>query len=510
MELSQITDKDKGSSQDRDMASKEGAQEVKEVDVGEVGEPVLYSKGSIFFMVLFSGLAIGSDAYNSALMGQLLLLFTELYPDTLTTATQSQLTNAFIIGLILGMLAFGFISDRLGRKSGAVLTTLFLSVGIIMTSVAHGVTQKGMFWMLTISRGIAGFGAGGEYPVSGAGVAESTDDSVRARKHRGFIFAMVADVSASLGFVFSGLVPLLLLLCFHQKESNYEKVWRIAFALGIIPPVSIFWFRFRMAMSSAERRSSSRKTIMPYHLAIRRYWRPLLGSAAAWFIYNYIAYPFGLFSSTISASVGAGDTLVKSYGWGTLINCFYLPGGFIGGYLSDRIGRRRTMALGFGLQAILGFIMGGALKYIQDITPLFIVLYGLFLTLGEIGPGATIVATSSEFFPTSIRGQMLGLCAAFSKAGAAIGTSVFKPILASYGDDTLRGNQAVFLIGSGFAVLGTLVAWFFIPAHPPMLEEEDADWKTYLRDHGYEIEWGDHKAADPSGVKFDAVRGDKV
>ncbi|KZM21847.1 transmembrane transporter [Ascochyta rabiei] len=481
-----------------------------EFDFDEGHAPVLYSKRSIFFMILFSGLAIGSDAYNSALMGQLLLLLTALYPDTLSVATQSQLTNAFIIGLILGMLAFGFISDRLGRKSGAVLTTLFLSVGIIMTAVSHGTSDKGLFWMLTVSRGIAGFGAGGEYPVSGAGTAESTDDSPRARKHRGFIFAMVADVSASLGFVFSGLVPLLLLLCFHEREAHYEKIWRIAFALGVIPPVSIFWFRWRMAMSSAERRSSARNTILPYHLAIKRYWRPLLGSALAWFIYNYIAYPFGLFSSTISASVNAGDSLVKSYGWGTLINCFYLPGGFIGGYLSDKIGRRKTMALGFGLQACLGFIIGGCLEYIQKRTALFIVLYGLFLTLGEIGPGATIVATSSEFFPTSIRGQMLGLCAAFSKAGAAIGTSVFKPILASYGDDTVRGNQAVFLIGSGFAVLGMLVAWFFIPAHPPNLVEEDENWKVYLQDAGYEIQWGDDKAQDPKRVVFDAVRDKTV
>ncbi|KAH7094891.1 major facilitator superfamily domain-containing protein [Paraphoma chrysanthemicola] len=448
-------------------------------------------------MVLFSGLAIGSDAYNSAAMGQLLLLFGVLYPDTLSVATQSQLTNAFIIGLILGMLSFGFISDRLGRKSGAVLTTLFLSVGIIMSAVSHGRNDKGMFWMLTISRGIAGFGAGGEYPVAGAGTAESTDDSDRARKHRGFIFAMVADVSASLGFVFSGLVPLLLLLCFREQVSQYENIWRITFALGVIPPISIFWFRYRMAMSSAERKNSSRKAIMPYHLAVRRYWRPLLGSALAWFIYNYIAYPFGLFSSTIASSVGAGDTLVKSYGWGTLINCFYLPGGFIGGYLSDKIGRRKTMALGFGLQACLGFIIGGALEHIQNRTALFIVLYGLFLTLGEVGPGATIVATSSEFFPTSIRGQMLGLCAAMSKAGAAIGTSVFKPILASYGDDTVRGNQAVFLIGSGFAVLGMLVAWFLIPAHAPDLVSEDENWRTYLKDAGYEIEWGDSSAKDP-------------
>ena len=123
-----------------------------------------------------------------------------------------------------------------------------------------------------------------------------------------------------------------------------------------------------------------------------------MGSALAWFIYNYVAYPFGLFSSTISANVNAGDSLIKSYGWGTLINCFYIPGGFIGGYLSDKIGRRRTMALGFGLQAILGFIMGGALEHIQKHTGLFIVLYGLFLTLGEVGPGGMLYVVF-EVFP---------------------------------------------------------------------------------------------------------------
>ena len=154
------------------------AESTVDVDIEYVGSPVLYSKRSIFYMTLFSGLAIGSDAYNSASMGQLLLLFGLLYPDTLSVATQAQLTNTFIIGLvspinkhiyageqelttdtkILGMLSFGFISDHLGRKSGAVLTTLFLSVGIIMSAVSHGKNDKGMFWMLTVSRGIAGFG----------------------------------------------------------------------------------------------------------------------------------------------------------------------------------------------------------------------------------------------------------------------------------------------------------------------------------------------------------------
>lgn len=260
-------------------------------------------------MVLFSGLAIGSDAYNSALMGQLLLLLTALYPDTLSVATQSQLTNAFIIGLILGMLAFGFISDRLGRKSGAVLTTLFLSVGIIMSAVSHGTSDKGLFWMLTVSRGIAGFGAGGEYPVSGAGTAESTDDSPRARKHRGFIFAMVADVSASLGFVFSGLVPLLLLLCFHEREAHYEKIWRIAFAVGVI--VSPFCI--------AQINSSSLTTSSLQSLSS--------GSAGAWLCPapNAAAQPATPSFPTTLPSGGTGDHFLALHSLGSYIITSHTP-----------------------------------------------------------------------------------------------------------------------------------------------------------------------------------------
>jgi MFS family permease len=177
--------------------------------------------------------------------------------------------------------------------------------------------------------------------------------------------------------------------------------------------------------------------------------------------------------------------------WGTLINCFYIPGAFIGGFLSDRIGRRRTMALGFFLQAILGFILGGALQHIQKSLPLFIVLYGIFLTLGEIGPGATIVLTASESFPTALRGHGVGFAAAWSKAGAAIGTQVFKPILASFGDDEFQGTRAVFLIGSGFAVLGSLLAWFVLRDSEKELDCGDHEWKAYLERNGYDhIEWG--------------------
>ncbi|KAB2579349.1 Protein of unknown function DUF1445 [Lasiodiplodia theobromae] len=478
---------------------------VAEVDAetGDV-EKSYYSKVSVWLMILYSGLAIGSDGYNAAVIGNVELLLAVIYPDSLTNDIYTRLSNAFLIGMIIGMLLFGGVVDQFGRKTGAVATTILLVLGIALSAGASGTSEKGMFWMLIIARGIAGVGAGGEYPVSGAGATEATDENKALRKHRGFMFAMLADLSASLGYVFGGLVPLLLLLCTHGQEGKYGIVWRTSFALGLVPPVSIFWFRIRMAVSTAYRRSAMRRQRVPYVLAFRRYWRAFCGCSATWFLYNYVSIPFGIFSSTVTSRVNASDSLVKSLGWGVVINCFYIPGPFLGGYLSDKIGRRQTMCLGFALQAGLGFILGGANKQIQSVFPLFVVLYGLFLTLGEVGPGSTVVLTASECFPTSIRGQMMGLVAAFSKAGAAIGTQVFSAILKSWADES-KADQATFLIGAAFAVLGALIAWFVIPDVSTRLEDEDDAWRRYLEENGWRADWGDNTTKDPGAVIMDRV-----
>jgi MFS family permease len=164
------------------------------------------------------------------------------------------------------------------------------------------------------------------------------------------------------------------------------------------------------------------------------------------------------------------------------------------------------MALGFTLQALLGFIFGGANQQIQKIFPLYIVLYGLFLTLGEVGPGSTVVLTATESFPTSIRGQMMGFVSAWSKAGAAIGTQVFSAIMSSSSfTDPAKADQAAFLIGSSFALVGALIAWFVVPEMSNRLDDEDDAWKAYLAENGWEADWGDQVSRDPSGVKMDRI-----
>lgn len=73
------------------------------------------------------------------------------------------------------MLFFGVLVDVIGRKTGVVATTVLLVVGCILSAAASGKTETGMWWMLIVSRGITGFGAGGEYPVSGAAALEAAN-----------------------------------------------------------------------------------------------------------------------------------------------------------------------------------------------------------------------------------------------------------------------------------------------------------------------------------------------
>lgn len=70
--------------------------------------------------------------------------------------------------MIIGMVGFGVVVDQMGRKTGAVATTVILLLGIALSTAASGRSANGLMWMLVVARGVAGVGAGGEYPVSGS------------------------------------------------------------------------------------------------------------------------------------------------------------------------------------------------------------------------------------------------------------------------------------------------------------------------------------------------------
>ncbi|KAL7892111.1 major facilitator superfamily domain-containing protein [Trichoderma sp. SZMC 28014] len=255
---------------------------------------------SSIFMVLVGGLALFSDGYNAQVIGYRNPLFAELYPEAFTSTIKTRLSNAFLIGEVFGMLFFGWGIDRLGRRTGIVFVTLFLILGIVLATAAHGNTEIGLFWMMIIGRGVAGFGAGGS--------AEASDETAFVRRRRGMLVAVATDFAIDLGFVMAGVIVLIVLAAYHQRIN--DGVWRVSFGLGFILPVGLLFFRLRL-INSTQYRKHAMKTNIPYWLVIKRYWKPMLGTSLAWFMYDFVTYPFGIFGSTIIGTLNPNNILVQ-------------------------------------------------------------------------------------------------------------------------------------------------------------------------------------------------------
>lgn len=123
----------------------------------------------------------------------------------------------------------------------------------------------------------------GEYPTCGTSAAEASDESVYVRRKRGILVAMATDFSIDLGFVVAGCIVLLVLACYSQNVTN--GVWRISFGLGIVLPLTLFFFRIRL-INSTQYRKHAIKRNFPYMLVLRRYWKPMVGTSLAWFMYD--------------------------------------------------------------------------------------------------------------------------------------------------------------------------------------------------------------------------------
>ena len=162
------------------------------------GTVVKITKLSGILSTLVAGLALFSDGYNAQIIGYMEPFFSVLYKGGISSEIKTRLSNSYLIGEIFGMLTFGFVIDRLGRRTGIVFATIFLILGIVLATAAHGESELGLFWMMIVGRGVAGFGAGGEYPVCGTNAAEASDESEYVRKRRGILVAMSTDFAIDL------------------------------------------------------------------------------------------------------------------------------------------------------------------------------------------------------------------------------------------------------------------------------------------------------------------------
>ncbi|KZT50563.1 putative metabolite transporter [Calocera cornea HHB12733] len=453
-------------------------------------------KGMSQISLIFAcGTALFSDGYANGVIGAVNTILTTLYPDyfNLTNSNYSTVLNSLIFaGTVVGMLTFGIVSDKLGRKAGMMTATGIVFVFSALSAGSYGGgTIGGMVAALSAWRFLLGIGIGAEYPCGSVAASEQTEGPGVSKNAQHRWFALATNTMIDWGFVVSSFVPLVLLWIFGP--NHLRAIWRIALGLGVVPAAAVFLWRLKMVESARYARDSMKHARMPYGLFLRKYWHKLAAICLTWFIYDFITYPFGIYSSQIINTIQANQDLYQSFGWATVVNLFYIPGTIAGAFLIDYLGPKYCMILGLCLQAIFGFFMSGFYETLIQPTHIagFAIMYGLFLTFGELGPGNNLGLLAAKSGPTAFRGQFYGIAAAVGKIGAFVGTWCFPPMIRAFsegGTNPVRGTTGPFWVGSGLAILSALITFFLIrPVDHDGMEREDREFREYLQAHGYDI-----------------------
>ncbi|KAI0787864.1 metabolite transporter, partial [Fomes fomentarius] len=444
-------------------------------------------------LIFACGTALFSDGYANGVIGSVNTLLKRIYGTEQVTANYSTtLSSLAFAGTVVGMLTFGYLSDKLGRKFGMMTATVIVAVFSALSAASSGAHHSvhGMLAMLSACRFLLGIGVGAEYPCGSVAASEQSEEPGINKNAQHRWFALATNTMIDFGFVVAAFVPLVLFWIFG--ENHLRAVWRLSLGLGVVPALAVLIWRLRMEEPTRFKKDAMVRGKVPYLLILRRYWVSLAAISATWFLYDFIVYPFGLFSSTVTDTVtGGSDSLSVVFGWNVVINLFYIPGTVGGAFVVDFFGPKYTMIIGLLCQAVIGFIMSGLYTQLTNHIAAFAVVYGIFLSFGELGPGNCLGMLAAKSGPTAVRGQFYGIAAAVGKVGAFAGTWAWQAIVDDFTrlhpDNKNIGNTGPFWIGSGLAIVSAIITFFFIrPLSHDCMIEEDRKFREYLEAHGYD------------------------
>ncbi|NEY33654.1 MFS transporter [Streptomyces sp. PRKS01-65] len=347
-------------------------------------------------------------------------------------------TVTLVVSAVGGALA-GVLADRIGRVKALLLTVTTYAV----FTVACGFAPT--YETLLVFRALQGLGFGGEWAVGAILVAEYA-----GARHRGRTLGAIQSAWA----VGWGLAVIAYTMVFSLAGD--DLAWRIMFWTGALPALLVVWVRRSVRdapEAAAARERSARRGSFAAIFAPARPGTPGLLRTT-------------LFAGLLSTGVQGGyytlATWVPTYlkterglsvvgtgGYMTFLISGAFTGYLTGGYLTDRLGRRRNIWLFALLSAVCvvayANIPGGA-----D-TLLLVLGFPLGFCMSAIFSG--FGSYLAELYPTAVRGTGQGFT---YNTGRAVG-AVFPTTVGFLADGWGVGGALVFgAIGYGLAALALL------------------------------------------------------
>ncbi|MFJ4171160.1 MFS transporter [Paenarthrobacter sp. NPDC089714] len=371
---------------------------------------------------------------------------------------------ASLIGLFLGSLVLGPITDRIGRK---MMYTVDLLAMVIASAACLFISDG---FQLILLRLVVGLAVGADYPIATALLTEWMP-----KKRRGAIIGWLstiwlvgAIVAYVVGFALSsafgpeswrwmlasgavfGIIVMLLRFGAHESPRWLAAKGRIeeareALSKALERNVTVEEVRALVATDEEETKSGFASLLKAPFLKRTLFcgltWMCIALPQFALFTYGpIILSQFGL------AHGGAEETLGQ-----IVLNLGFLVGTLPALRWVETIGRRPLMIWTFVAAAVFLLPLG-----LWPNGPSWFVMVFFFLFTLASGAGTILVFIyPNELFPTSIRASAVGLATAISRIGAAIGTYMVPLSLSGL------GTGPTMMIGVGLTLLGLVIsiAW---------------------------------------------------
>jgi len=400
-------------------------------------------------VALGSWLGWSLDGYDLVLMLLVIPSVSQLFfPSNDPTLSLMAIFATYVITLIMrpfGGAFFGNFGDKYGRKKPMVITIMGFSLATFATGFLPTWQTAGALApiLLILLRFIQGFFAGGEW---GSGTV-MTMETV-SKQSRGLMSGFLQS-GYNLGFVVASIVYQLA-LSHYPGNSFLEMGWRVMFFTGIIPGLVASFVRYKMGESvmwlekSKERKIERAPLKKIFATGKRKFFLALIVMTGLMFsYYSSIGFLPTFLQKYVNLDLPQVATLM------IIATVTSLFGQIFTGYVSQYIGRRRTMMV-VAITAII--ISIPSLYGLYTATTLFErSLYIIVLILAATTGFGPIPAFLAERFPTAIRNSACGFA---YNGGLLVGS--WAPLLAV----TMlahAGKLAPFLLGINLVVGATIL-----------------------------------------------------
>jgi MFS family permease len=251
----------------------------------------------------------------------------------------------------LGALVFGRIGDIVGRKYTFLVTMTLMGLGTFFIGVLPSYAQWGIMApiVLIALRLVQGLALGGEYGGAAIYVAEHAPPD-----KRGYYTSWI-QTTATLG-LFMALLLILGIRNIMGEVAFADWGWRVPFLLSIVLLAVSIWIRLKLNESPVfqrmkeEGRTSKRPLKEAFgegsnaKIALLALLGATAGEAVVWYGGQFYALFF--LAQTLKVDATTAQVMLA------IALAFGTPFFIIFGWLSDKVGRKPIMLLGFALAVV--------------------------------------------------------------------------------------------------------------------------------------------------------------